>query len=512
MILTRSKAMEVMETTLIQLWHITGLRVDTTMANNSEIIDFINKVRTLIDKASANEFKNILEYLDGEGFARWFSKMGELARSMSLATAHYYQNAVLVLPESIAEFIEKAKDREIENILKEISAEELSWSLTYGSKKTILGNLVKRRVSENGEKQILKIIQALTEEEKGRFIVDLGENRAELLRWLMAKINGQNKVKLYCLLGDIIIPGSGEKPVENIQLLPMDWISFESNGKIGVLREAVKGTIPGLQRIYSLDPYTMVSYETRGSRYTIPAFFLTDEFVLESYYARTEFRNMFAEEQLRFLREAVDGVKDTGAKGRKADELRTYREQMKLEELFLLAPTFMNETLRDFLNLNDDGTENYGFENIKFNDDWNEMVSAGSVYHQTMTDKTKITIMFSSNGITEPSPVTVRNKLNAKFIHKRDGREVVFDCKKKMVKEYPDKGTYNYHPVFMITGAADSVTTGPHTVFDIKPYNERMEKEDMKIEQAGNLYFWYKGNSVFWELEDGQMVMETNLR
>ena len=61
----------------------------------------------------------------------------------------------------------------------------------------------------------------------------------------------------------------------------------------------------------------------------------------------------------------------------------------------------MNETLRDFLNLKEDGTMNYSLEELRAKvSGWSEMSSIASQYHQTNAEKPD---------------------LNAKFIH-QDGR------------------------------------------------------------------------------------------
>ena len=87
----------------------------------------------------------------------------------------------------------------------------------------------------------------------------------------------------------------------------------------------------------------------------------------------------------------------------------------------------MNEDLRDFLNLKEDGTMNYSFNDVSGDkgksNGWKELCSIGSQYHQsTAGDK---------------------NNLNAKFVNK-DGREVVIGKDGIICNTYPDKGTFNY--------------------------------------------------------------------
>jgi hypothetical protein len=78
---------------------------------------------------------------------------------------------------------------------------------------------------------------------------------------------------------------------------------------------------------------------------------------------------------------------------------------MNLGKLFGINETFMNITLRDFLNLNEQGTTEYMLAEIQDDTKWTEASSFGSQYHQTET---------------------TGDFLNAKFVND-DGREVVFD-------------------------------------------------------------------------------------
>ena len=55
-----------------------------------------------------------------------------------------------------------------------------------------------------------------------------------------------------------------------------------------------------------------------------------------------------------FLKNEYDSVKVSPSnqlRGEKSKEMRTLKDSMKLDGLFKADETFMNETLRDFLNL-----------------------------------------------------------------------------------------------------------------------------------------------------------------
>jgi len=203
-----------------------------------------------------------------------------------------------------------------------------------------------------------------------------------------------------------------------------------------------------------------------------------------------------AEKQLAFLKYQLDGsINENGrTKWNIAQNLRCLRNDMKLRDLFYLDNTFMNITLRDFLNINIDGTENYTWDDVH-GDGWREIPSLGSREHQITAPKTKeiVRTVLPNGKIYEE---TVYNRLNAKFCHK-DGREVVFAYYKILINEYPDKGTYNYADDGgndIILGL-NTICLGLHNLFDVEPYNDMInEKRKNEKEFGENMNKWEKEN------------------
>jgi hypothetical protein len=134
-----------------------------------------------------------------------------------------------------------------------------------------------------------------------------------------------------------------------------------------------------------------------------------------------------------------------------AKELRETVKNMKLDFLFSSDDPdhrqFMNEDLREFLNLNEEGTMDYSWECVHEEEGWNEETSLGAAYHQYEVEV----------------PVPINNGLynNAKFLNK-DGREVIFNYKKKRVNTHIDRGTFNYAPFkipeFLISKVQDDIS------------------------------------------------------
>ena len=92
----------------------------------------------------------------------------------------------------------------------------------------------------------------------------------------------------------------------------------------------------------------------------------------------------------------------------------------------------MNKELRIFLNLNENGTNDYDYDVLsKDTANWSETLSYGSQMHQNTALDTKISIITghyrSDLRIHYDIPIytSVYNRLNAKFTN-TDGREAVF--------------------------------------------------------------------------------------
>ena len=165
--------------------------------------------------------------------------------------------------------------------------------------------------------------------------------------------------------------------------------------------------------------------------------------------------SMDAREQMALFKDIVHDSRLTDReRGTLAASLRQQRDNFKLEELFKQDEDFMNEELRDFLNLNDDGTMEYNMDEImaeikRGDSQWEEMSFANSLFHQSTAEF---------------------GKWNKKYVH-ADGREVVFTESGATINDYPDKGTYNY--VKGRLGGSWSANVG-HWQYDVHPYNKLM--------------------------------------
>jgi hypothetical protein len=212
------------------------------------------------------------------------------------------------------------------------------------------------------------------------------------------------------------------------------------------------------------------------------------------------FGYMLPVDQMSYLRSQVEEDRSLGDKGRKAMELRDMVKDMKIGALFALGPEFMNKDLRNFLNLKEDGTENYTWRKIKDHPDWEEYPSEGAQFHQTTASDEYI---YAKVG--RSNKIRIYTRLHAKFCNKKDGREVVFRYNAasrggEMVTEDIDKGTYNYSGRNGIAAGAETIFYGGHGRFDVVPFeNEYLSRVVCKKNEYMGL-FW--GNSKYWRWQE----------
>jgi hypothetical protein len=226
-----------------------------------------------------------------------------------------------------------------------------------------------------------------------------------------------------------------------------------------------------------------------------------------------DFRNMHPADQLAYLKRKVEDatgmteIPPTGDEGKDygpnaggiAADLRALLPVMKLDGLFALDKRFMNVTLRHFLNISENGKEDYTWGEVTApNSGWEEAKSLGAKMHQTDAPSSQVVVYRDERAV-----IRAYNRLNAKFTH-RDGREAVFRYvnarDRELVISYPDKGTFNYYPGRdeWDLGAA-SIFWGPHQVYDMDTYTELMK--DLKINTRGKCNIGLQTNSHYWQFD-----------
>lgn len=182
-----------------------------------------------------------------------------------------------------------------------------------------------------------------------------------------------------------------------------------------------------------------------------------------------------AMEQYEFLKQYYDNYKDAKGKvkGLAAKNLRDQirnKNRFDLKGLFSIDESFMNNELRDFLNLNENGNMYYTLKELRNESaGWKELSSWGSMYHQTNAGDS--------------------DYLNAKFVN-IDGREVVITRDGIIITSGIDKGTFNYGPPSIAPGSV-------HKLYDMNPF-ERQYKGEYVLTWDYHFMSFYYGNSKYW--------------
>ena len=225
------------------------------------------------------------------------------------------------------------------------------------------------------------------------------------------------------------------------------WLSCDP-----ALRDYVSQTSKGEGGIYNHINMHLYHYGGNNPIRFVDPTGLYDE---ENGYTEDEisaFNNMSTSAQLEFLKNEKASVSEgTDSAGKKSMYMRNQlKNSMKLSSLFYGRDgdeKFMNEDLRDFLNLNDNGSNSYTIDEMKSENGWSELGWPGNLEHQ-----------HEKNGGT-----------NQKFINK-DGREAIFDAKGKFVTNELDKGTFNYSVPSGLSKITAWAPGYPHGKFDMKPF------------------------------------------
>ena len=187
-----------------------------------------------------------------------------------------------------------------------------------------------------------------------------------------------------------------------------------------------------------------------------------------------DFKNMSVSEQLSYLKSEVESVSaGTVPAGIKSKHMRNQlRDSMHLEGLFYGYEgdeIFMNENLRDFLNMKEDGSD-YIITDMDLVG-WNQVTFPGDSEHQN-----------HQNG-----------GRNQKFVN-IDGREAIFDARGNFIGSGIDKGTYNYGNVSGLNKFLSWTPASSHGRYDMKPFFRQHGQQPWYWRlQVGNNYGFNSG-------------------
>ena len=327
------------------------------------------------------------------------------------------------------------------------------------------------------------------DEAKSQFVDFLLENNHVQLKRILPNINAQELNKLLLMLS----PSDKEASYEIKKFSELSAAYENNEVKLtvyGEYRNTQKGKKIRSEKTVKLNPFTKIDIETPdGKTCTVAAAALILQDTADSLWEKeddevdyAQFKNLPAQRQLQKI---YGKLKDVGTDFSSADSergalsahLREYVSAMKKDELFNLDKDFMNEELRDVLNLNEDGSEIYLLEKVINASGWFEFPSFKAACHQHGHLRTQ----------------SGKPLFNAKFGNK-DGRETVFYADYKIVTGYPDKGTFNYA---VPEGSIFSESSLQHKAYDVDPFYPLMESLGYDFNLASDVMSW--GWESFWK-------------
>lgn len=170
------------------------------------------------------------------------------------------------------------------------------------------------------------------------------------------------------------------------------------------------------------------------------------------------FFRMSTSEQLAFLKTEYNSViLGTTEAGTKAKFMRNQlKDCMNLDGLFYDIDgdeVFMNEELRDFLNINENGYDKYNISEMTQANGWYRMPHVGAKEHQHKL---------------------INNEANIKYVN-IDGREAIFDSKNQHItyeNNKEDAGTYNYGSAVKLGSVLiyGFTSDSSHGLYDMTPF------------------------------------------
>ena len=192
-----------------------------------------------------------------------------------------------------------------------------------------------------------------------------------------------------------------------------------------------------------------------------------------------------ASEQYDFLKQYYSRYKDAKGKvkGLAAKNLRAQIRNAKrfdLKGLFSIDESFMNNELRDFLNLNENGTMEYSLKELQNKEaGWKELSSALSMFHQTNAGW----------------------RLNAKFVNE-DGREVIIDQFGNVITKFGKDGSFNID--YGTFNYADPSNATMHKCYDVTPFDNQYKGQytlKYYVNSFSSIIPSLRPNSYYWNQE-----------
>lgn len=289
-IISRKLATDAIDGIMTQLYHIA---LSGSAENAADQINFVTILQELVQLRHNDDYKTALEQMSMEGFTEYYTLFFDLVNAMGLESVKDLSDWRVVNTKTLPQAISQTKKTgDIVELLQGFNATELS-PLPYddkiGTVKRILNDWF---VLDDKERQIVKLLDSVSSPEERTVLSNaLLEGNNSLLKTLLSKIDGEEKLTAFRFFDELLSSAKGPKETVTIPDGRTVGGSFKKD-KIKLTSYYASSNIGGIKdKEYLVSPFATVMYTYKKERFPLPAFFFTDQNVLNDFI----FENRYAE-------------------------------------------------------------------------------------------------------------------------------------------------------------------------------------------------------------------------
>ncbi|HPA11502.1 MAG TPA: hypothetical protein PLV73_11870 [Treponemataceae bacterium] len=289
-IISRKLATDAIDGIMTQLYHIA---LSGAAENAADQINFVTILQELVQLRHNDDYKIALEQMSMEGFTEYYTLFFDLVNAMGLESVKDLSDWHVVNTKTLPQAISQTKKTgDVVELLQGFNATELS-PLPYddkiGTVKRILNDWF---VLDDKERQIVKLLDSVSSPEERTVLSNaLLEGNNSLLKTLLSKIDGEEKLTAFRFFDELLSSAKGPKETVTIPDGRTVGGIFKKD-KIKLTSYYASSNIGGIKdKEYLVSPFATVMYTYKKERFPLPAFFFTDQNVLNDFI----FENRYAE-------------------------------------------------------------------------------------------------------------------------------------------------------------------------------------------------------------------------
>lgn len=289
-IISRKLATDAIDGIMTQLYHIA---LSGSAENAADQINFVTILQELVQLRHNDDYKAALEQMSMEGFTEYYTLFFDLVNAMGLESVKDLSDWRVVNTKTLPQAISQTKKTgDVVELLQGFNATELSplpYNDKIGTVKRILNDWF---VLDDKERQIVKLLDSVSSPEERTVLSNaLLEGNNSLLKTLLSKIDGEEKLTAFRFFDELLSSAKGPKETVTIPDGRTVGGIFKKD-KIKLTSYYASSNIGGIKdKEYLVSPFATVMYTYKKERFPLPAFFFTDQNVLNDFI----FENRYAE-------------------------------------------------------------------------------------------------------------------------------------------------------------------------------------------------------------------------